>query len=628
MSWKISKIEIKNFKFFKEPFVLDTKNKNVLLYGENGAGKSSVYWSAYTHFQAYTKSEEDAKKYFTAGHTQSLRNRFSTPEDPAYIKISFNNGIGTDKTIEDSDTNYYSGDEESKKFMRRTAMTSDFMNYKFLSSLFDFKNSQENEIFPLLEKEALPYFDFDEPLYDIEGNPKGTNNAGEWWEYIKKTWCEDGAIPRNERNRNHFNQRTAQYKAYQALIEKFNNLLYNKFSILIARANAIITSTFHIDVNLDFTFEGAKFNEHTGSRVYDGKLHRPIISLKAKMVSPLLRDDSPINHPKSFFNEAKITCMALALRLAILEDHTPVDQAASVLFVDDLLISLDMPVRRMVIEELLKYADTYQMFILTHDRAFFHLVASEISMLGKDNEWIKYNLFVNKEDGLEIPVLVPHNSHLGRARLLLSQNEIPSSVNAARQAAEKILKDLLPENLKFDTSSLGVKMLNGLVQAFNSFSKEIGLPNNIAPHLNDARHLLLNPFSHDDIYTPFYRQELELVLSELQELNYIARTKIVNYPEVRKVEYYFQMHNALGGDDYKGTIVFMDTFNRYEYKGNAYYSWPNVELRTTSDLAININEWKSQKLYKAVWTKMGYNNHNRPQFIDCIANKETGNLLI
>ena len=25
MSWKISKIEIKNFKFFKEPFVLDTK---------------------------------------------------------------------------------------------------------------------------------------------------------------------------------------------------------------------------------------------------------------------------------------------------------------------------------------------------------------------------------------------------------------------------------------------------------------------------------------------------------------------------------------------------------------------------------------------------------------------------
>ena len=88
------------------------------------------------------------------------------------------------------------------------------------------------------------------------------------------------------------------------------------------------------------------------------------------------------------------------------------------------------------------------------------------------------------------------------------------------------------------------------------------------------------------------------------------------------------MHNALGGDDYKGTIVFMDTFNRYEYKGNAYYSWPNVELRTTSDPAININEWKSQKLYKAVWTKMGYNNHNRPQFIDCITNKETGHLLI
>lgn len=628
MAWKISKIEIENFKFFKKPFELKTDNKNVLLYGENGSGKSSVYWSAYTHFQAYAKSEDEAKKYFTSGHAQNLRNRFSNPEDPAYIKISFNNGTGEDKTIEDSDTKYYSDDEEVRSFMRKTAMTSDFMNYKFLSSLFDYKNSQDNEIFPLLEKEALPYFDFDDPLYDIDGNPKGTNNAGEWWEYIKKTWCEEGAIPKNERNRNHFNQRTTQYKAYQDLIDKFNNLLKNKFSLFIGRANVIIKEIFHIDVKLCFTFEGAKFNVRTGSRVYDGKLHYPKITLKAEMISSLLTDDSPINHPKSFFNEAKITCMALALRLAILENHTPVDQAASVLFIDDLLISLDMPVRRMVIEVLLKYADTYQTFILTHDRAFFHLVASEISMLGKDSEWIKYNLFVNEEDGLEVPVLIPHDSHLGRAKLLLSLNEIPSSVNASRQAAEKILKALLPENLKNDTSSFGSKMLNGLVQAFNSFSKKIGLPNNIAPHLNDARHLLLNPFSHDDIYTPFYRQELELVLSELKELNTIKRIKIVDYPLVRKEEYYFEMHNTLGGDDYKGTIVFTETFNQYEYRGNTYYSWPNVELRETSDPTIGKNEWKSQRLYKAVWTKMGYDKDSCPKFIDCITNKETGLPLI
>lgn len=49
MAWRINKISIENFKFFLEPFVLEPKGKNVLMYGENGSGKSSIYWAAYTH---------------------------------------------------------------------------------------------------------------------------------------------------------------------------------------------------------------------------------------------------------------------------------------------------------------------------------------------------------------------------------------------------------------------------------------------------------------------------------------------------------------------------------------------------------------------------------------------------
>lgn len=43
MSWKINKIEIENFKFFKNIFPINVDRKNILLYGENGAGKSSIY---------------------------------------------------------------------------------------------------------------------------------------------------------------------------------------------------------------------------------------------------------------------------------------------------------------------------------------------------------------------------------------------------------------------------------------------------------------------------------------------------------------------------------------------------------------------------------------------------------
>lgn len=45
MAWKINKISIENFKFFLEPFVLEPKGKHVLMYGENGSGKSSIYWA-------------------------------------------------------------------------------------------------------------------------------------------------------------------------------------------------------------------------------------------------------------------------------------------------------------------------------------------------------------------------------------------------------------------------------------------------------------------------------------------------------------------------------------------------------------------------------------------------------
>ena len=52
MSWKIESLKVQNFKFFNEEFTLPVNCKNVLLYGENGSGKSSIYWSFYTIFQA------------------------------------------------------------------------------------------------------------------------------------------------------------------------------------------------------------------------------------------------------------------------------------------------------------------------------------------------------------------------------------------------------------------------------------------------------------------------------------------------------------------------------------------------------------------------------------------------
>lgn len=628
MSWRINQIEVKNFKFFKNTFTLNIDRKNILLYGENGAGKSSIYWSVFTHFQAYAKEQAEAQKYFSANHPQNLRNRFVDEREGSYIKISFHDGNSETKSIVDSDVDYYPANEETLRFMRGTAMSSDFLNYKILSSLFDFKNSEDNQVFSIFEKEILPYIDFDEPYQKIDGTPTDLLNAGEWWGYIKRIINTEGVIPRNEKKYSSFNRGTAQYKAYQERISLFNRLLNNKLQILIFRANSIIKDVFNIEAKIELTVRDAIFNRNIGYRKYSATLESPKIYLKARMTSSLLVNDALIEHPRSFFNEAKITCMALALRLAILEDHATTDEFPSVLIIDDLLISLDMPFRRMIIKQLLTYASRFQTFIFTHDRAFFHLVISEIKQLGKTNDWTSFNLYVKKDDtGCLQPALILEEGYIAKAKAHLHMLEIPASVNALRKAAENILKNILSQNeilqIIFEQGYCNLSKMIGIFQ--NKYAKLLGLEL-LAAHLQDDRKLLLNPFSHDDIETPFYRRELEKTIEEIELLGRIHKNVIVDYEKVRTVEY--KMRVTKDGTSNEVTILFLEQFNSFEYNGNIYYSNPKVFVRDSyNEGQIQCKEWGLNKLLDRMCHYIGHNAATKQKIQDCLYDMG-GNLLI
>lgn len=628
MSWRINQIEVKNFKFFKNTFTLNIDRKNILLYGENGSGKSSIYWSVFTHFQAYAKEQAEAQKYFTANHPQNLRNRFVDEREGSYIKISFHDGNSETKSIVDSDVEYYPANEETLRFMRGTAMSSDFLNYKILSSLFDFKNSEDNQVFSIFEKDILPYIDFDEPYQKIDGTPTDLLNAGEWWGYIKRIINTEGVIPRNAKKYSSFNRGTAQYKAYQERISLFNRLLNNKLQILFFRANSIIKDVFKIEAKIELTVRDAIFNRNIGYRKYSATLESPKIYLKARMTSSLLVNDALIEHPRSFFNEAKITCMALALRLAILEDHATTDEFPSVLLIDDLLISLDMPFRRMIIKQLLTYSSRFQTFIFTHDRAFFHLVMSEIKQLRKTNDWKSFNLYVKKDDtGCLQPTLILEEGYIAKAKAHLHMLEIPASVNALRKAAEKILKNILSQNeilqIIFEQ---GYCNLSKMIEIFgNRYAKLLGLES-LAAHLQDDCKLLLNPFSHDDIETPFYRRELEKTIEEIELLGRIHKNVIVDYEKVRTVEY--KMRVTKDGTSNEVTILFLEQFNSFEYNGDIYYSNPKVFVRDSyNERQIQCKEWGLKKLLDRMCHYIGHNAATKQKIQDCLYDMG-GNLLI
>jgi AAA15 family ATPase/GTPase len=53
---RIKEIKIKNFKAFQQEQSFLLNGKNLLVYGNNGSGKSSLFWALYTFLQSKTKT--------------------------------------------------------------------------------------------------------------------------------------------------------------------------------------------------------------------------------------------------------------------------------------------------------------------------------------------------------------------------------------------------------------------------------------------------------------------------------------------------------------------------------------------------------------------------------------------
>lgn len=91
---KIFQIKIKNFKAFQQAQTFDLKGKNVLAYGNNGSGKSSLFWAMYTLTQSSIKQDVEIQKYFKnfiesdkTTH-QSLRNVFTDSSENSFIELT------------------------------------------------------------------------------------------------------------------------------------------------------------------------------------------------------------------------------------------------------------------------------------------------------------------------------------------------------------------------------------------------------------------------------------------------------------------------------------------------------------------------------------------------------------
>jgi energy-coupling factor transporter ATP-binding protein EcfA2 len=527
---KIKSITLRNFKYFYGKETEQTQNKieldknNLLLYGENGSGKSSIYWALYTFLQSAIKeSPSKIEKYFDPTDDQNLRNRFAQPDDESGIIVEFTSPSGgTIKELKRNADRTFSINTHQDTFTEKVLIGSDFINYKFLSKIYDFRNSEGINLFEMFEREILMFIDFEEAYTEHDGTLSTKTYAGDWWKFI----CNAPEhLPFNGKI---ISVGSDEYKRYKnTTIPKFVELL-KKFLLDITQgANKYLVNEFKEDFILSFDTESitCDYNKNVSQRAKDGKLHFPKIPLKIFLTNPnLLEAEKEVKKPHTFLNEARLTSIALAIRLSILERRPKFPNSARILVLDDLLLSLDMSHRDKVLDILLSdsFINTYQILILTHDRAFYSLCKNRIQDRFETG-WIFKEMYQHQTDtGIPCPFVPEQSNYLDLAKKYLKEFDYPASANYLRKETERVFKYLLPKNLCLhfkEDKGMVTLQLDNLISNFLKYFKELG--GNIEPFkkLKEHKDLLLNPLSHDNTESPIYRRELDNIIELLEKLN-------------------------------------------------------------------------------------------------------------
>lgn len=407
----ISKITIDGFKAFPQEFELNLDGKNLLMYGENGSGKSSIYYALHALLQSQCKDK--CSIYFSTTHPESIVNKY-TNKPNAKVEIKFE---GSDVAYSISQAGYNESVPQATSPQRDLNGKCIFINHKFLFNVFSFRNSQYIDLFPVFIKDILPF-----------------TLTRDQSKYISELYDEAVAKIKRKGRGNRIDD------TYKDLIKKFNE--ETEYLIKLINQNAVTTATDIFNNNFrdigdrklkisleyndnrdDIPQPNKSYWLRLGYRYHPveiaGRMENKKLSTELEVLQPVitlkveeLQDDNvtykPVPKPQTQFNEAKLTAIALSIRFALLNTVDPAD--GRFLALDDMLISLDMSNRMKVITYLLdKVAPLYKLYVFTHDRLFYHTFKRKIETQYKKTDWSFGGIYINDSTTPNEPNYVPDN---------------------------------------------------------------------------------------------------------------------------------------------------------------------------------------------------------------------------
>jgi len=570
----IKEIDIQNFKAFPTNEELVLNNKNLLLFGENGSGKSSIYWALYTFLQSSEKDDKGVDKYFELYDPsreetfQSLLNVYSNQK--SLIKLTFEDNT----TIELSKGN---GTNTRIKQIIEANLASDFITYKLLYNFYGSTHKNNLDIWNVFKRDVFPFFSYDGRNLDS---------------HISDFYINEAKDPTTGY---YYRRDTFLYTRYQNKIANFNTEVESLLGKISNQANSFLKDYLdisNIEVLLSYS---QKFAWDTGK---SRNFTKPKIKFHIKMlVDGAFKE---LHRPQSFLNEAKLSQLSFAIRMGAL--FTRLAQSnTKVLVLDDLLISLDMDNRNKIMDILLqpttlsgisnRFKD-FQILFFTHDRGLHYFVKEKIKQHNQFDNWIFKEIYAGEYEDKTIgkkypkPTLIDDDSSdLERAKKYLKTNkDYTASALYIRKALERIISDRLPKELVYTLRG----EQRGLNMLWTEFLKIYTIPKDRQELLNQSRLMILNPQAHYNFLSlPVYYEELNKAIKLVE---YIDNTITLVNPIIllskgMQLEFKHPTENytfrfELLGDFYLGKLSDSTTLTypkckvlHFQYKGTNFWNF-------------------------------------------------------
>ena len=311
---KINEIVINGFKAFPSLYKIELGGKHLLMYGENGSGKSSIYYALHCIFNSYRKPD-NGKKYFDKNNSQNLINRFFIPKDERDIPYVAVNWYDGGRNVFLSVVSEHGCDG----FDRLSELETYFVNHQLLNGFFNFTNSNSINLFPIFQREILPYKYIDE--------------QGTYLSLMYEQIEEEASKLGNKSSTKKINEMIDIFnRELEGFIGDINiavsDIYKNHFKADGEQDLSIVLTYPEENPNPDVYFDGFRLKwDNRLIKNQKGELERaknksliePIIGISIK------EDGNEIPKPHVYFNEAKLTAIALSIRFSLLKGINPAD---------------------------------------------------------------------------------------------------------------------------------------------------------------------------------------------------------------------------------------------------------------------------------------------------------------